>query len=1592
MFRLIVFLILFAAVFANFYGHMKLHCLFSKYMLNFFQLNEKYFILSSNLNVPNVTYMNHLKYYGNNIQTQSVIILVMLDELQKIDKQFSADLMTVNLYLNNVMGHTYMYSNNENTYNNTYLTDEQHLRIGFKINYDLITTHLQRFLDHECDNTNLFFIQVEKRFEYLTISQRGCLNINKIDDVQVAYNCLEGLKKTANGVFEQNILKIRYVDFHPSNLLFFDIMNSYSKFHSTYKAPDGLSLMRSVTVQVNYNTETTILKLYESALLNFDGYYMKSFQQQFLAATIHPVFMLIISFLNTYKQLYSTQFDRTFRAHITNLTNSIVKIIQNITRTELYDFKINKLYSDLAHNLSSFNLYNSKPNWINNAITTMTQAMSINKLKLNLKVYQLKNYITYQECLNLLRTIDGELNIVDTYVNALIQNKKSFHIIRKTVSHNDLFEVEPLNILNVKSTENLSHYDKNLLFSKPVSIIDVKKEANNSINNTKFNQTELVSQNSNKLNSMYNKFLNNSVETNNIPSKNKPITANISVIDLGKKEGKKIGENSSTNQAVNVNLSNSLLNSSDTNNSERYTSQNVNNKPTTTNISITDMNKKDNSDLNETGSINRTESIIISNNSLMNSNTNNILDYISDASSHKITNFSVNDINNKDNSDLNEHDEIDRSRSIDSSLNSTLTSSNTNNNLDYISDDSSNKITNVSINDINNKDNSDLNEHDEIDRSRSIDSSLNSAQTSSNTNNNLDYISDDSSNKITNVSINYINSNDNSDLNEHDEFDRSKSIDFSLNSTLTRCDTNNNLGYISDDSSNKITNVSINDINSNDNSDLNEHDEFDLSRSMDFSCNSMNLSSSSILTIFDSDNDLDYISDGSSNKITNICLTNMNKKENNELNENGTNNQVENINFASSSLINTDRTNKAELNRNNSLIKLKATSINDIDKDKKGKNSFENNRSSNSNKSVNLINSNNQNNIVLHEKVDENLKVKNEPNNNNNSVKIKSEYNSENKEIEFATDCSSSSNPNKNDEGDYQIGILKFNELKSNIEKRILDNSIGNNINIANETQDIPSNNNIKKVGSRVSQLLNIYNDLAENKIKNQKEDLNSRSNRIKNQFILTNNTSRREPTIKVNKSDAANHKSNDENFTLLHCVFSKFMLQFLQLNEQRFVAVHYKNNIETFTLENLIYYNSNLQSQSKNILAMLDELRSLKSNVFVPDLMTVNLYINNLKGNINENSTVDGYVKLSRDKFILYYNIMTEELSQYINSKCRNCLMGKIDKRFTDLKEIVYKMSDNHMATLSTKKLMEDIQILKYQSFVAFKETLENDSYNDFHPTNMLFYDLMSGWAYPKNSKANSLNPVISNNSSIDFKQKNNGLNLIRKVILTTNNDAEIKSTVVELFYCVSLNYKAEFIKSYQQQVLASTIHPVFKSISNYLIVFKQIFYAQFISIKFTEDITKIGILLKDIFKKFVDLNLFADKPNEYLINVLKKFEEIIYMEPKSSIKTEHPELISSLLRMCSKPMILNNLEFTIADKISTNLSDEIYKKIISESNREVSNINNFVNSLSSYKCIFEIIKRTVPHEELFTIKPLEIIQECEIEPFSNLNSVNED
>ncbi|XP_050535840.1 uncharacterized protein LOC126902516 [Daktulosphaira vitifoliae] len=414
------------------------HCNFSRYMLNYFKLNEHY-LLQMYSNSEMYT-EEDLKKYGQAIQTHGDVVLLMIQELHKINENnVIFDLMSVNLYLNNNSGSVnlmYKYQTANNVDNNKVFLGIQ----GLKLQNNSMITIIERFIEMHCLNKPISAF-VEYPNEYISHQ----LNIDALDiDIK---DLREKIIKEINPeIVEENNL----TRFHPRNMLFYDIMLNQSDKNVTtgtesrqhqefvnFQQKNILDLLRFVplNLQCADKSDLTINDVFRYVNYQYMYVDVRAFQTLMLAAAFHPVGMLIANYIQFVSAIIQVgpnpiNYQKTDKLRVHHLGKRIKNLLQqfidlNIFIGIAYNFLVsimNKFYVILSWvqgiPLKVVNL----PNII---LTKLKEFMDRNLLKFNVE----SETIAIDQ--NVIH-IHDKILIVELYHQELIKHTNLFKLIYTT--------------------------------------------------------------------------------------------------------------------------------------------------------------------------------------------------------------------------------------------------------------------------------------------------------------------------------------------------------------------------------------------------------------------------------------------------------------------------------------------------------------------------------------------------------------------------------------------------------------------------------------------------------------------------------------------------------------------------------------------------------------------------------------------------------------------------------------------------------------------------------------------------------------------------------------------------------------------------------------------------------------------------------------------------------------------------------------------------------------------------------------------------------------------------------------------------------
>ncbi|XP_050534510.1 uncharacterized protein LOC126901793 isoform X1 [Daktulosphaira vitifoliae] len=451
------------------------HCNFSRYMLNYFKLNEHY-LLQMYKNFDMYT-EEDLKKYGRAFQTHGDVVLFMIEDLHKINEKYVAyDLMTVNLYLNNNSGSInvmYKYQAGNNIDYNKVFLGIQGLKL---LNYSMMSI-LKRFIDTFCDKIPISDF-IEYPNEYITQQ----LNIDVLVD-NTKYLREKIIKEIDPDIIEKSNMTI----FHPKNQLFYNIMLNQSdkilaigtelRQHQEFvngKPKYILDLLRfaPLTLQCADKTDLTVIDVFRFVKYHYLYDDVRTFQKLFLAATFHPVGMLIAYYLQFVCKMIQIglspkNYIKNNKLCIYDLGEKIKMILQQFINLKIFFGSANYYLLSIINNLYVIlswvrGMSLKIPDLPNILLNKLELFMNNNLLKFNI---ELVPNVMEENVMHIHNKIVKKVKQVDTYLQELRKYTNSFEMINviqfleRIVVSDDKFFLQP-NLIDHLCIDNPIDYCK----------------------------------------------------------------------------------------------------------------------------------------------------------------------------------------------------------------------------------------------------------------------------------------------------------------------------------------------------------------------------------------------------------------------------------------------------------------------------------------------------------------------------------------------------------------------------------------------------------------------------------------------------------------------------------------------------------------------------------------------------------------------------------------------------------------------------------------------------------------------------------------------------------------------------------------------------------------------------------------------------------------------------------------------------------------------------------------------------------------------------------------------------------------------------
>ncbi|XP_050544828.1 uncharacterized protein LOC126907518 [Daktulosphaira vitifoliae] len=450
-----------------------------------------------------------------------------------------------------------------------------------------------------------------------------------------------------------------------------------------------------------------------------------------------------------------------------------------------------------------------------------------------------------------------------------------------------------------------------------------------------------------------------------------------------------------------------------------------------------------------------------------------------------------------------------------------------------------------------------------------------------------------------------------------------------------------------------------------------------------------------------------------------------------------------------------------------------------------------------------------------------------------------------------------------------------------------------------------------------------------------------------------------------------------------LHCNFSKHLFNYFKYSEK--YLYNFENNIPESELKD---YGTAVKSHGEIVMIMLDSLREMDEEYIAADLMTVNLYLNNVSGSINiiaknengEFSRSERSQNLLEGYKILHRSIV-ERLEYFLNGKCFNISVKNDFIYLTNFQEPIkhsLEVLRNEIEKLNNKiiKIMKEYLTLREMFVLENNEILKNccdiikhlalafekKSYNIYNPKNVLFYDLM------ENRPCFLERDLASGSQAKQYvrykgdNQQDDVLDMVRYAPLLLNSSNNYQIKLFDVFRFVKFDFNLENVQTFINLVNAATVRPIMLVVRIYFsLVRKFLTNCEFKNEKLKNDmkykIIDLGQNIVENMKSFMDMNLFIEQCATTIERIFNLSYKVI-----SSFKERNDLFLSSEIETISTN-IYQYMKYILPETFIIEWNIVSFYDI---TEKKVNEIVLFVSELKKYQYCFEIAKK-ISHKSFF-------------------------
>ncbi|XP_050419909.1 uncharacterized protein LOC126832912 [Adelges cooleyi] len=447
-----------------------------------------------------------------------------------------------------------------------------------------------------------------------------------------------------------------------------------------------------------------------------------------------------------------------------------------------------------------------------------------------------------------------------------------------------------------------------------------------------------------------------------------------------------------------------------------------------------------------------------------------------------------------------------------------------------------------------------------------------------------------------------------------------------------------------------------------------------------------------------------------------------------------------------------------------------------------------------------------------------------------------------------------------------------------------------------------------------------------------------------------------------------------------LHCYFSRYVHSYFMRNAYYFKKTFERKPGDKLNVQQLIEYGVAVKSHGKVVMAMLDELRHANNNNndhYPKDLLTANFYLNNIYdtvhiGIVENEPGADGLNKNVHYKigYKLYNDYIANHLSEFMKGKCHEGVheTPQTDHRLKALNKLTPKKRD--IRRMKKREFLHTLQQTLPRLYMIFGSTLARHTYLDFHPKYLLFHQLLS---------TGDDQETVNGNLTVG----NNKIHLLRDVVTNWRFKNGIQAKISDLYVHMKTVFEPGLVRVFQKQVLAAALHPVFMRTATYIHLVHKVFYPGNNKVDDVDTristyecaINSLGETLLGSIDELVGLKLFPNSVQKYLYDFLKEISTMVKFPKKKFLQLITKQWISWLLNSCSRPMEHIELEFYNPTELFEIDTNSKVKELFENTKQDIQDLSQYVKTLENYKEAFHVVVRTIDNEDMFELKPIDLL-----------------